>query len=78
MALGLRAWFDLGSCRGIGMALGPIPWTAMLEWVRYKRLSHELGEIVIAVVQQLDGERAAKADAKRRMEALKTGVGGEG
>ena len=75
MALCLRAWFDLSSCRGIGMAVGAIPWTAALTWVQHRRLSYELGEIVIAVLQQLDGERAEQAAAKQRMDALKRGVG---
>lgn len=29
VAVCLRAWADLSTCRGIGMAAGPIPWTAI-------------------------------------------------
>lgn len=28
-----RAFLELGTCRNIGMAEGPIPWTAVLAWM---------------------------------------------
>lgn len=31
----LEAFKELSSCRSVGMALGPIPFTAVVEYVRY-------------------------------------------
>jgi hypothetical protein len=54
------------------MAVGPIPWTSMVEWSRFNGLDDDAARILIHVLRTLDIEHAEaqRADAERR-EALK-------
>jgi hypothetical protein len=65
VSLCLRAWADLSTCRSIGMATGPIPWTSIIEWADFHELDREAAQILAHVIRQLDIERAEAAAAER-------------
>ncbi len=48
------------------MGMGPIPWTAMLEWCRYYSMNRESTSHMINVVRRVDNVmlRRAAAEAK--------------
>lgn len=71
----LRAWSDLSTCRQIGMALGPIPITAIYEWADRKGFDDEAREIMTHVIRQLDVDRAEAEAAKADLEKAR-GPGG--
>lgn len=54
MGLCLHAWSDLSTCRSVGMALGPIPWTVIVQWCEWHGLDRDATRIVMAVVRRLD------------------------
>lgn len=69
----IAAWHDLGTCRMIGMAVGPIPWTAIVTWCDFHELDRESAMILIHVIRQLDNERAER-EASRQALANITGA----
>lgn len=45
-----RAFWELSTDRDIGMAEGPIPWTAMNQWaIRYNIVNYEFDRFVILI-----------------------------
>ena len=66
-AICINAWHELGSCRGIGMALGPIPVTAIYAWCEAEGFDHESTMILKRVILQLDAERATAEAAARTL-----------
>lgn len=64
----VSAWGDLSTCRGIGMAAGPIPWTAIVHWCEFHGLDHEATQVVIYVIRTLDIERAEAEQTKRALD----------
>lgn len=67
MAICLSAWRDLSTCRPIGMAVGPVPFTALLEWARFHSLDREATRIVWSVVRRIDADRAEAEASKDRL-----------
>lgn len=66
IALVIEAWHTLDSCRSIGWVVGPIPYTAIVDWCdRNESLDDETRPMVIAAINYLDAERTAKSAAKR-------------
>lgn len=49
-----RAFAELSSCRVNGLGIGPIPWTAMVEWARYHNLTREITTHLINVLRFAD------------------------
>lgn len=70
----LRAWADLSTCRPIGMTVGPIPWTAIVQWAEFHDLDRDAAGILVHVIRQLDIERAeSEASKQQKDKALGTG-----
>jgi hypothetical protein len=67
----INAWCDLGTCRAIGMAVGPIPWTAIVTWCEVHGLDRETTGLISTVIRMVDNDRAEAAEAKRRIEELR-------
>lgn len=67
----IDAWRDLGTCRSIGMAAGPIPFTAAIAWANHHDLDREATELLWQVVRFLDGERAEREAAERRLQNMR-------
>lgn len=64
VALCLTAWAELSTCRPIGMAVGPIPWTAIIEWARFHGLDREATGVLVSVIRRLDNDRAEREHSK--------------
>jgi len=58
-----QAFLDLVDCRQMGMALGPIPWTAVNDYCARYEIEGEQAEILHYHVKHLD---AAFLEAKNR------------
>lgn len=67
VSLCVQAWQDLGTCRAIGMDVGPIPWTAIVQWCDFHGLDHDASEIMIYVIRMLDNEHAAREASRRAL-----------
>ena len=69
----LAAWGDLSTCRAVGMAMGPIPWTAIVAWCEFHDLDYDTAVLVIDVIRMVDRDRAEAAESKRRIDELRGG-----
>lgn len=58
LGLGLQVFWDafmeLSSCRSIGMAVGPIPWTAIREYGRALNLDEEQQNMLVVLIRAMD------------------------
>ena len=70
----MNAWHDLNTCRAIGMAVGPIPWTAIVAWCEFHELDRDAAMQLIHVIRKLDNDRAEREASER---ALKNLIGGQ-
>lgn len=50
----LRAFYDLNTCRSIGMSIGPIPWRDIVLYAQIFSLEEDLVEAFIQVIRQMD------------------------
>lgn len=50
-----RAFKQLSSCRQLGMGIGPIPWTAVVEYAKIYQLSQEQTDALHFHVERMDG-----------------------
>ena len=65
----LMAWNDLGTCRAIGMDVGPIPWTAAREYAATKMLDSDDFEMLWLCIGRMEEVyREYRADLKKRRE----------
>jgi hypothetical protein len=65
LGLYLRAFYDLDSCRPIGMGEGPIPWSAIEQWCQALDLDEEESDDVHTLVRRLDNAYLRHREAKR-------------
>lgn len=56
LALYLEAFWDLHTCRQIGMSLGPIPWTSVNIWATMNLTSEDSIKDLHYFVRKLDSE----------------------
>ena len=61
MGLVLLAWDDLLTCRPLGMDLGPVPWSAAMDWCDRHGLDAQGARVVWSVIRRID-----LADRERR------------
>lgn len=54
LELYLDAFWELSSCRSVGMGLGPIPWTACEKYARVYRLDDDQADALVYHVARLD------------------------
>lgn len=67
MLLCIEAWEDLHSCRPVGFAgAGLIPWTAIVEWCRFRELDRDVMQMLVMVLRKLDYDRAEREASKER------------
>ncbi len=63
----LKAFYDLNSCRSIGLNLGPIPWDKILKYAEYSQLDTQVTECFLTVIATMDNhylEKVAKEQQK--------------
>jgi hypothetical protein len=61
----ITAWHDLSTCRAICMAMGPIPFTAIVAWAEFNSLDHEEALVLKHVIRQLDNDHAEREESRR-------------
>ena len=79
MAIVLRAWRDLDSCRpvtpypksGKGDVIylpvrGHIPYTAIVEWARVEGLDYDALALLVGVIGKLDADRMERIQSELR------------
>lgn len=50
----LNAFYELSTCRQIGMSLGPIPWTAIIEFAEFSGLDSEILPVFVLSIRAMD------------------------
>jgi hypothetical protein len=50
----ISAFYDLSTCREIGMALGPIPWDKIYIYSHHKGLDEDLIDPFIQIIREMD------------------------
>jgi len=50
----LGAFWELSSCRSIGMSIGPIPWTAIKDYGHHHQLEPDVLNAFIQITRALD------------------------
>lgn len=71
MSVVVDAWQMLDSTRAIGMAVGPIPVTAVWTYCERKQFDDELTNAITTAINHLDVDRR-KREASRRNTQTKT------
>ena len=64
----IGAFFELSSCRQIGMGLGPIPWSAIVEYADRVRLAADVRRMFVDVMRLLDGFFLEDAEERAKRE----------
>lgn len=60
------AFLQLGTCRSVGMGLGPIPWTALNDYALRHGIDDEEFDIFVTLVRRLDAAFLGYQDEKRK------------
>lgn len=74
----LQSFWDLSTCRAIGMSPGPIPWTAIVEYARYKQLDSGMLGPFVDIMRRLDAvyleDTSREMDRTARLSKQSTGA----
>lgn len=65
MTIAIEGWKKLGTCRQIGMNVGPIPWVAFDRWATRRGLDADAAELVWEVISALDADYLNGLASKR-------------
>lgn len=55
-AMANKAFADTETCRQYGMAIGPIPWTALNDWCTAHGLTGQVRLVLIDIVRRMDAQ----------------------
>lgn len=50
----MSAFWELSSTRNFGWVIGPIPWTAMVQYAHHHHLEPDMINVFIQVMRELD------------------------
>lgn len=50
----LRSFYDLHTCRAVGMDLGPIPWNVTVQYAYHHKLEEDLIEPFVLIIRSMD------------------------
>lgn len=50
----LQAFFDLDADRNVGMSLGRIPWSVVLQYAAFYRLTEEQTDCLTYIIREMD------------------------
>lgn len=75
----LRAFYNLTTCRQIGMSIGPIPWTDIYKYALFLELDKDLIDPFIQIIREMDSgwlnwqhdEQERKRNQERNMKQAK-------
>ena len=60
-----KAFWDLSTCRQIGMGQGPIPWDKMIEYGHVAGLDDDMTDVLVGVIRAMDAAYLKWEDAQR-------------
>ena len=69
----IRAFFRLSTCREIGMAVGPIPWSSIVDYADRAGLKGDSAETFTTIMMSLDHAYLADERARQKTEAQRHG-----
>jgi hypothetical protein len=55
----LAAFNDLGTERAIGMSMGPIPWSKIVQYAEFAGLEGDVAFAFVAIIRKMDNEYLA-------------------
>lgn len=50
----MKSFYDLGTERGIGMSLGPIPWSKIVAYAEHYGLEKDVTEAFVDIIREMD------------------------
>lgn len=50
----MKAFWDLSTCRQVGMGLGPIPWDSMVRYAQFYGLEDDVAEAFVYIIRAMD------------------------
>jgi hypothetical protein len=63
----LACWHDLDTCRVVsGEYVGPIPWTAIVEWARMLELELDVTLALADAIRIVDADRMERIASEKR------------
>lgn len=62
-------YVDLSSCRSMGWSMGPIPWTAMVQWCDHHNLERDVADFVVSVMRLVDADTLRRAAERAKADA---------
>lgn len=69
----VEAWVDLTADRQLGWVVGGIPFTAFIDWARFRKLDRDAAQLTWQVIRYLDSDRMEREDSERRAKNPTTG-----
>lgn len=69
----LRAFYELSTCRGVGMSAGPIPWNIAVMYAQYQGLDADSIQPFIDIIRKLDAVYLDDAAAEMEKAARQNG-----
>jgi len=66
------AFWELNSCRAMGMGEGPIPFTAILQYSQFYECDFQLAQDLILFIREMDDIYLKKQAKKAKAKAAKT------
>ena len=62
----LSSFYDLSTCRMSGMVIGPIPYTAIVDYIRFWGIDSVSAKLLIEVVRALDTVYMKHVNSKKK------------
>jgi hypothetical protein len=69
VAIAIRAWNEVSTCRAIGMSIGPVPVSAIDSWCDRHGLDFDVAEHLKAALLYVDGDYMARMAARQKATA---------
>ena len=52
----IKSFWDLNTCRPVGMDIGSIPWTAIIKYADWYRLEKDVADAFVDIIRSMDEE----------------------
>lgn len=50
----IKAFYDLNTCRSVGMGMGPIPWRDIISYAHFYQLDEDIVEAFVDIIREMD------------------------
>lgn len=62
----MKAFYDLCTCRDLGMGVGPIPWSSIVEYTKWYELTKDVSEALIDIIRAMDRAYLSYSEEERK------------